>query len=146
MTEFESRRETLVRHLDRFPRATLAHVPTPLEPMENLSRALDSPPLWVKRDDCTGLAFGGNKVRQLEFYFGAAQASQADTVLITGAVDLEASQGGDLEDRDAGEKQPPQPTQEKERDETKTHRREPALRVEAAEGAGEGSGHTGLLV
>jgi len=42
--------------------------------------------LYVKRDDCTGLAFGGNKVRQLEFYLGEAQALGADTVLITGAV------------------------------------------------------------
>ena len=42
--------------------------------------------LFVKRDDCTGLAFGGNKVRQLEFYFGEAVAEGADTVLITGAV------------------------------------------------------------
>ena len=42
--------------------------------------------LWVKRDDCTGIAFGGNKVRQLEFYIGAAQAKGADTLLITSAV------------------------------------------------------------
>jgi D-cysteine desulfhydrase/L-cysteate sulfo-lyase len=42
--------------------------------------------LWVKRDDCTGLAFGGNKIRKIEFYFGAAKAAGADTVLITGAV------------------------------------------------------------
>ena len=42
--------------------------------------------LFVKRDDLTGLALGGNKVRQLEYYFGAAAAAGADTVLITGAV------------------------------------------------------------
>jgi 1-aminocyclopropane-1-carboxylate deaminase/D-cysteine desulfhydrase-like pyridoxal-dependent ACC family enzyme len=42
--------------------------------------------LWVKRDDCTGIGFGGNKVRQLEYYFGAAQVVAADTVLITGAI------------------------------------------------------------
>ena len=42
--------------------------------------------IWIKRDDCTGLAFGGNKVRQLEFYLGGAQARGADTVLVTGAV------------------------------------------------------------
>ena len=40
----------------------------------------------VKRDDCTGLALGGNKVRQLEFYLGEAQARGADTVLVSGAV------------------------------------------------------------
>ena len=42
--------------------------------------------MFVKRDDCTGLGFGGNKVRQLEFYLGAASESNADTILITGAV------------------------------------------------------------
>jgi len=54
--------------------------------MPNLSRALGGPNLWVKRDDCTGLAMGGNKARQLEFYFGDALARGADTVIITGAV------------------------------------------------------------
>ncbi len=42
--------------------------------------------LWVKRDDCTGIGFGGNKVRQLEYHFGKAQMMGADTVLITGAI------------------------------------------------------------
>jgi len=72
--------------LDRFPRARLAHLPTPLERMPNLGRDLGGPALWVKRDDCTGLAMGGNKARQLEFYFGDALAKGADTVIITGAV------------------------------------------------------------
>ncbi len=72
--------------LERFPRVTLAHAPTPLEPMPNLGAALGAAALWVKRDDCTGLAFGGNKARQLEYYFGAAEAAEVDTVLITGAV------------------------------------------------------------
>ena len=53
-----------------FPRVSLAHTPTPLEPMPNLTRLLGGPDLLVKRDDCTGLAMGGNKARQLEFYFG----------------------------------------------------------------------------
>ncbi|MDA1090249.1 MAG: D-cysteine desulfhydrase [Proteobacteria bacterium] len=69
-----------------YPRAILAHSPTPLEAMPNLSRMLGGPSLLVKRDDCTGLAMGGNKARQLEFYFGDAQAQGADTVIITGAV------------------------------------------------------------
>ena len=72
--------------LQDLPRHALAHVPTPLEPMANLSRVLSGPALYVKRDDCTGLAFGGNKVRQLEFYFGEALAAEADTVLLTSAV------------------------------------------------------------
>ena len=72
--------------LARMPRARVASDPTPLEPLQNLERWLAGPRLLVKRDDCQPLAFGGNKVRQLEFYFGAAQAQGADTVLITGAV------------------------------------------------------------
>lgn len=77
--------ETLTRALDRFPRVSVAHVPTPLEPLGNLGRRLGLA-LHVKREDCTGLAFGGNKVRQLEFYFGDALDRGADTILITGAV------------------------------------------------------------
>ncbi len=72
--------------LAQFPRARLGHLPTPIEPMDNLAGSLGGPRLLVKRDDCTGVAFGGNKVRQLEFYMGAALAAEADTVLITGAV------------------------------------------------------------
>ncbi len=72
--------------LDALPRARLVHGPTPLEELPNLSARLGKARLFVKRDDCTGLAFGGNKVRQLEFYLGEAQARDADTVLITGAV------------------------------------------------------------
>jgi len=72
--------------LDALPRARLVHGPTPLEEMPNLSARLGGARLFVKRDDCTGLAFGGNKVRQLEFYLGEAQARDADTVLITGAI------------------------------------------------------------
>ena len=69
----------------RFPRTRLGHVPTPIDPAPNLGAALGID-LRIKRDDCTGLAFGGNKVRQLEFHFGEAQARGADTVLVTGAV------------------------------------------------------------
>ena len=75
-----------MRSLTEFERATLAHRPTALEPMPNISVDLDGPDVWVKRDDCTGLGMGGNKARQLEFYFGDALAQGADTVLITGAV------------------------------------------------------------
>ena len=75
-----------MRSLVEFERATLAHRPTALEPMPNISGDLGGPDVWVKRDDCTGLGMGGNKARQLEFYFGDALARGADTVLITGAV------------------------------------------------------------
>ena len=72
--------------LNEFPRTRLGHAPTPLETMPRLAKHLGIAQAYVKRDDCTGLAFGGNKVRQLEFYFGEAKAQDADTVLITGAV------------------------------------------------------------
>lgn len=71
--------------LARFPRVRLAHAPTPLEPMPNLTRRLGGPRLWVKRDDCTGLATGGNKTRKLEYLMGEALAQQADVVLTQGA-------------------------------------------------------------
>jgi len=74
-----------VPQLDAFPRARLANTPTPIEEAPRLGSELGIR-LFIKRDDCTGLAFGGNKVRQLEFYLGAAKAEHADTVLITGAV------------------------------------------------------------
>ena len=72
--------------LDELPRARLGHTPTPVEPMPNLAARFGGVDLFVKRDDCTGLALGGNKVRQLEFYLGDALSDGADTVLITGAV------------------------------------------------------------
>lgn len=76
-----------IGRLDDLPRAQLFQGPTYLEPMANLGKVLETErPLLVKRDDLTDMAFGGNKVRQLEFYLGEAQAQNADTVLITGAV------------------------------------------------------------
>lgn len=71
---------------DKFPRAILAHTPTPIERLDNLSAELGGAIIWVKRDDQTGLAFGGNKARQLEYYLGEAVQDKADTILITSAV------------------------------------------------------------
>jgi L-cysteate sulfo-lyase len=71
--------------LARFPRVRLAHLPTPLELMENLSRELGGATFWIKRDDCTGLASGGNKIRKLEFLMAEALAQGADTVITQGA-------------------------------------------------------------
>jgi 1-aminocyclopropane-1-carboxylate deaminase/D-cysteine desulfhydrase-like pyridoxal-dependent ACC family enzyme len=85
MTDLTEKAATLNKLLAKFPRTNLGHYPTPIEPMSNLGAALGID-LAVKRDDCTGVGFGGNKVRQLEFYLGKAQAQRADTVLITGAV------------------------------------------------------------
>ena len=72
--------------LSEFPRVSLAHLPTPLEPLPNLARELGGPPLFIKRDDCTGLATGGNKARKLEFLMGEALHRGADTVLCFGAL------------------------------------------------------------
>ncbi|USG62565.1 D-cysteine desulfhydrase family protein [Sneathiella marina] len=69
------------------PRTRLFSGIPPLEAMLNLEKTLNtSANLFIKRDDCTELTFGGNKVRQLEFYLGEAITQQADTILITGAV------------------------------------------------------------
>jgi L-cysteate sulfo-lyase len=68
------------------PRVRLAHLPTPLEPMERVSKHLGGPRLWIKRDDCTGLSTGGNKVRKLEFVLADALAAGADTVVTAGAM------------------------------------------------------------
>ena len=68
------------------PRLRFAHLPTPVEAMPRLTTALNGPQLWVKRDDQTGLAFGGNKTRKLEYLLAAAQAEDAKTLISAGAV------------------------------------------------------------
>lgn len=73
-------------HLARFPRISLAHLPTPLEPMPRLTAELGGPEIWIKRDDCTGLATGGNKTRKLEFLMAEAEAAGADMVMTQGAI------------------------------------------------------------
>lgn len=72
--------------LSRFARVDLSHAPTPLEPMDRLRNALGGPRLWIKRDDCTGLAQGGNKARKLEFLVADALAKGSDTLVTPGAV------------------------------------------------------------
>lgn len=72
-------------HFSRFPRARLAHLPTPLEHLPRLSAALGGPQIWIKRDDCTGLSTGGNKTRKLDFLMGEALAMKADVVVTQGA-------------------------------------------------------------
>ena len=66
---------------DKFPRAILSHTPTPLEFLKNISSNLGGADIWIKRDDCTGLAMGGNKSRQLEYYMGEAIARKAGETL-----------------------------------------------------------------
>ena len=72
--------------LSPFPRIKLAQLPTPLQPLKRLSALLDGPTIWIKRDDCTGLALGGNKTRKLEFLMGEAQHQQAELIVTFGAV------------------------------------------------------------
>lgn len=70
-----------MRSVDELPRAALASLPTPLEDAPRLAATLGGPQLFVKRDDLTGLATGGNKARKLEFILGDALAQGADTII-----------------------------------------------------------------
>jgi D-cysteine desulfhydrase family pyridoxal phosphate-dependent enzyme len=67
------------------PRVRLASLPTTIQPLPRLSAALRGPRLLVKRDDLTGLAFGGNKTRKLEYVLAEAQAHGARTLITLGA-------------------------------------------------------------
>jgi L-cysteate sulfo-lyase len=69
-----------------FPRVGLAHLPSPLEMMSRLGATIGLSSLWVKRDDCTGLGGGGNKVRKLEFVLGRAMADAADCIVCGGVI------------------------------------------------------------
>ncbi len=71
--------------LERMPRVRLAHLPTPLDEAANLSKVLGGPRILVKRDDLTGLAFGGNKTRKLEYLFADALQHDANVVFTAGA-------------------------------------------------------------
>jgi len=73
-------------HLARFPRVRLFPAPTPLERLDNLTRIMSGPEIWIKRDDCTVVATGGNKVRKLEWLIGEAKAQGATHIVTQGAV------------------------------------------------------------
>jgi 1-aminocyclopropane-1-carboxylate deaminase/D-cysteine desulfhydrase-like pyridoxal-dependent ACC family enzyme len=73
--------------LDRHPRLSLGTLPTPIVPAPRLGAAIGLPRLLIKRDDLTGLAFGGNKVRQMEYFLGDAQRVGADLLIAGGSVD-----------------------------------------------------------
>lgn len=72
--------------LSLLPRVELAHLPTPVHLLPRLSAHLGGPEIWIKRDDLTGLAFGGNKTRKLELLCAAAQAESTDTLITAGAI------------------------------------------------------------
>ncbi len=67
------------------PKVKLAQLPTPAHRLQRLSEELGGPELWIKRDDLTGLAMGGNKVRKLEYLLAEAVAQDADTLITAGA-------------------------------------------------------------
>ena len=68
------------------PKLAIAHLPTPIESLTELSKQLGGPQIFIKRDDQTGLAFGGNKTRKLEYLLADAQLHGADTLITAGAV------------------------------------------------------------
>lgn len=72
--------------LAQFPRIGLADLPTPLSPLKRLTAHLGGPRIWVKREDATGLGFGGNKLRKLDYVLNEALASGADTLVSGGVV------------------------------------------------------------
>ena len=74
-------RADLATRVEALPRIRLAHLPTPLDPCPRLAEAIGLRALYIKRDDLTGLAFGGNKTRHLEFTFAEILRSGADTVV-----------------------------------------------------------------
>ena len=72
--------------IDNFPRIKLGHSPTPIEHLANITEYLDGPEIFIKRDDCSGLATGGNKTRKLEFIMSDALNSKADLIITVGAI------------------------------------------------------------
>lgn len=74
-------RQELIQRISRVPQVNLGHFPTPLEPCPRLSETLGGPQIFMKREDCSGLAFGGNKVRQLTFTIGEGVSQGADTIV-----------------------------------------------------------------
>jgi len=72
--------------LEEFERIKLGHFPTPIEHLKNMSKYLGGPNIFIKRDDCTGLATGGNKTRKLEFLMPDAIKNKAELVVTIGAV------------------------------------------------------------
>ena len=72
--------------IEKFERIKLGHFPTPIEHLKNISEYLGGPNIFIKRDDCTGLATGGNKTRKLEFLMPDAINKKAELVITIGAI------------------------------------------------------------
>ena len=77
---------SLIERIDKYHRVKLASLPTPLEKLENLTERLERFDVFLKRDDLTGLAFGGNKARKLDFIIADAVHKGADTLITWGGV------------------------------------------------------------
>ncbi len=73
--------DQLQQRIDRLPRMEFAHLPTPLEEMPRLTERLGGPKIWIKREDMTGLAFGGNKARHYEFEMPHVQNEGYDVMI-----------------------------------------------------------------
>ncbi len=73
--------EALKQRIEVFPRRRLVHLPTPFHKLENLAQELGGPEIWIKRDDLSGLGFGGNKSRKLEFIIADALDKKADVIV-----------------------------------------------------------------
>lgn len=67
-------------------RLSFAHLPTPVQPLDRLSKELAGPRIWIKRDDLTGFGLSGNKIRKLEFVLAEALQQKADTVITCGGI------------------------------------------------------------
>ena len=72
--------------IENFQRVNLGHFPTPIEHLKSISDYLAGPQIYIKRDDCTGLATGGNKTRKLEFILADALDKNASLVVTVGAI------------------------------------------------------------
>ena len=72
--------------LEKFERIKLGHFPTPIEHLKNVTKYLGGPNIFIKRDDCTGLATGGNKTRKLEFLIPDAIKNKAGLVVTIGTI------------------------------------------------------------
>ena len=73
--------DVLKQKISNFPRKGLIHLPTPFRRLDNLTAELGGPEIWMKRDDLTGLAFGGNKSRKLEFIIADALNKKCDVII-----------------------------------------------------------------
>lgn len=85
MSDTISSSELLLR-LEKLPRASLALLPTPIQPLQRFGASIAGQELWMKRDDLSGLEGGGNKTRKLEYIVGDALEKGADMLVTVGAI------------------------------------------------------------